>query len=256
MVESAVLWDRGSDGVGRIRLNRPEKFNALNEEAFDELFRIQAEIAEDPDVRAVLLTGEGSSFCAGADLDYVNTALASPGDFRRFTNRLRELFQNFERMAQPIVAAIHGHVLAGGLELALSCDIIIAARTARIGDQHMRLGLVPSGGDTQRIPLRLGRSQAMDILLTGRWLSAQEALDIGLVSRMVEDDELIATADEIARRLAASSFPALREVKRLTHLAYSTPLSDGLVAESDAAMSWFGTPAFHDAISGFTNRKR
>ena len=251
-----IRCERGEDGVFHLRLDRPDKLNALHPELMGEVIEAQRSLEEDPEMKVVLLSGAGRSFCAGADLTHSLSIADDPPGQREHLRCLRDMIVGFERLAQPVVCAVHGHVLAGGLELALGCDIIVAARSARIGDQHMRAGLIPGGGDTQRIPRLLGKAQALDLLLTGRWLSAEEAARIGLISRVADDEELMADAAALAAELAAMSFTALREVKRLTHLAYSTPLEQGLELEIDASIRYFNSPELRTALTSFDQRAR
>src|SRR4051812_18784262 len=184
-VSDALRVEKRPDGLCRLRLNRPDKLNALNDELVSELRQVQQRLVGDPETRVVVLSGEGRSFCAGADLTDFSKIHRDPNATRNTLWRLRDVIRGFEELAQPVVGVLHGHVLAGGLELAMGCDILVAARSTLIGDQHIRRNLVPGAGNTQRIPQRLGRTQAMDLLLTGRWVSAEEALSMGLVSRVV-----------------------------------------------------------------------
>jgi enoyl-CoA hydratase/carnithine racemase len=248
--------ERSEDRVLELTLNRPEKLNALNVPILEALRAAQAKALEDPEVRAIVLRGAGPTFCAGADLEHIEAMHADRATSRTYLNLLREVIVGFERMPQPVIGALHGHVLAGGLELALGCDILIAARSCRIGDQHMRRGFIPGGGNTQRIPRLVGPLRAMDLLLTGRWLDATEACQIGLVSRVADDGEEVTLAREIAVELAAKSPQAVREVKRLTRLATEAPLADGLQAEIESVMAYYPSPDFTAALRTFFDRAR
>ena len=249
-----LIEELGEDGVLRLRLNRPDKLNALDPELLDALIDAQRSVAEKDEVRVVLLSGEGRSFCAGADLHHTLSIHPDRNLLRDILSRLRDAVTGFERINQPVIGALHGHVLAGGLELAMGCDILLAARSAQIGDQHIRRNLIPGGGNTQRIPRHLGKARALDLLLTGRWLSAQEACDCGLVSRVCDDEILEGEAEALARELAESSPQALREIKRLTHLAYSTPLADGLELEIDASVRYFTSDELTESLNEFKAR--
>ncbi len=252
---SAITVER-SEGVCRIQLSRPEKLNALNREMVDALLEVQQSLIEDPEIHVVVLSGQGRGFSAGADLTYISQIYRDPIVARAFLNSLRDVIVNFERLEQPVIGAVHGFVLAGGLELMMGCDIVVAARSTRIGDQHMQRGFIPGGGNTQRIPWRISRVQALDLLLTGRWLTANDALSMGLISRVVDDHDLGTETERIALQLASTSYSALKEVKRLTHLAHATPIAEGLELEIDAVMRYYRDPAFVDALATFTERPR
>jgi enoyl-CoA hydratase/carnithine racemase len=248
-----LLVERGEDGICRLRLNRPDKLNALDSELLHELRAAQRELVDDPGVRAVLLSGEGRSFCAGADLTFFAGIYHDKHQARTALWLLRDVIVGFEQLPQPVICAVHGHVLAGGLELALGCDIVVAAQSARLGDQHIRRDLVPGGGATQRIPQRVGRAQAVDLLLTGRWVSADEAWAMGLVSRVVDDDALAHETEEIAREVSQASPTAVAEIKRLVGRAFGAP-ADGLELEIDAVMRQFESPEFLRSMEEFRRR--
>lgn len=249
-----LIRELTDDGVLRLRLNRPAKLNALDPGLLDELIDAQRSVAEKDEVRVVVLSGEGRSFCAGADLHHTLAIHPDRNLLRETLSRLRDAVTGFERIDQPVIAALHGHVLAGGLELAMGCDILVAARSAQIGDQHIRRNLIPGGGNTQRIPRHLGKARALDLLMTGRWLSAPEALDAGLISRVCDDEALGAEVEALAGELAESSPRAMREIKRLTHLAYSTPLADGLELEIDATVRYFTSDELTESLEEFKAR--
>lgn len=252
----SVLESRVEAGVCHVTLTRPGKLNALNQELVDSLIALQIQIRDDQDVKVVLVTAQGPSFCAGADLEHIGRVYQDPTAARLFLNTLRDVIVGFERLPQPVVAAVQGHILAGGLELMMGFDIVVAAESSRIGDQHMRRGFIPGGGNTQRLPQRLGKLRALDLLLTGRWLSASEAAQIGLVSRVAPDVSFVEEASSIAEKLATKSREALAQVKRLTHLATGVPLADGLELEIEVVMDFYDHPGFLEALESFTERVR
>ena len=252
----SLVEERLEDHVLQLTMNRPEKLNALNPPLLEALREAQAGALENPDVRVLVLHGAGSTFCAGADLAHIEHMHTDRSISRAYLNLLREVIIGFERLPQPVIGALHGHVLAGGLELAVACDILIAAKSARIGDQHMRRGFIPGGGNTQRIPRLVGLYRGIDLLLTGRWLSGEEAASIGLVSRGAEDGEELDDALALAAELAAKSPHAVAETKRLARLSADVPLSEGLQAEIEACMDYYPHAAFKDALATFTERPR
>lgn len=197
-------------GVATLTLNRPDKLNALNPALFVELRDHLGAIALDEAVRCVVLTGAGRAFCAGHDLDAIATHERAPS--RHFEP---ETVDALEQLPQPTIARIHGHCYTGGLELALACDLLIAGESARLGDTHGQWGLVPIWGMSVRLPERVGRSTAKELMFTSRRISGDEAAAIGLVDRCVADDELDATVAALAAEIVANSAGTNRIVKRL-----------------------------------------
>ncbi|MDA3041453.1 MAG: enoyl-CoA hydratase/isomerase family protein, partial [Actinomycetota bacterium] len=188
------------DGVCRITLDRPERLNAVDTEMLRVIHAEQLRLMDDLDgSHAVVLSGAGRAFCAGADIGHIEAIAHDPLAYRAFLQALRDVVVGFEQLPQPVIAAVHGVALSGGFELMLGCDIIVAGRSAMIGDQHAQRGFVPGGGSSQRVPRWLSRPHARDLLLSGRWLSGDEAFSMGLVSRVVDDDALDATVDSLAR---------------------------------------------------------
>ncbi|MGH7819433.1 MAG: enoyl-CoA hydratase/isomerase family protein, partial [Candidatus Binatia bacterium] len=208
---------RPKDGIAWITLNRPEKRNAINREMNEELWALWREFDRDPELRVAILTGAGDrAFCAGADLtDYI------PTFYEDSARKVREnaatgiggITRGLHRIYKPIIAAVNGFALAGGFELALACDVRIASRTAAFGSFEMRHGFHHADGGIVRLLASVGLSRTLDIVLSGREVSAQEALQIGLLSEVVEPDQLLASAERYARRLLESSPAALRSAK-------------------------------------------
>lgn len=198
------------DGVATLTLNRPDKLNALNPAVFIALRNHIEDIGADDAVRCVVLTGAGRAFCAGHDLDAIATGERAPS--RHFEP---ETIDAFEALPQPTVARIHGHCFTGGLELALACDLLIAADSTKIGDTHGQWGLVPVWGMSVRLPERVGRSTAKELMFTSRRITGADAAAIGLVDRSVPDDELDATIDELTTEILRNSRGTNRIVKHL-----------------------------------------
>jgi enoyl-CoA hydratase len=209
MPESLVLRT-DADGIATLTLNRPDKLNALNPAVFLELRGHLDAIAADPSVRCVVLTGAGRAFCAGHDLDAI--ASHDPAPSRHFEP---ETVDALENLPQPTIARLHGHCYTGGLELALACDLLIAGASARLGDTHGQWGLVPIWGMSVRLPERVGRSTAKEMMFTSRRLGGAEAAAIGLVDRCVPDEELDAAVAGLAAEIVANSAGTNRIVKRL-----------------------------------------
>jgi enoyl-CoA hydratase len=221
-----------ADGVATITLARPEVHNAMNDPMRRELTRCFGDLVADDEVRAIVVTGAGErAFSAGADIrEFVEPLVAVR--FREVRRRL-DFRQVMDRCPQPIIAAIRGYAFGGGLELALACDIRIASRDARLGLTEVNLGIIPGGGGTQRLPRLVGRGKALEMILTGARIEAEEALRIGLVERVVEPGEVLAVATELARSIAARAPVALRYAKEAVVKGLELPLADGLRLEND-----------------------
>ena len=199
-----------SQGLATLTLNRPDKLNALTPGSFVALRAHLDALAADDSVGCVVLRGAGRSFCAGHDLESIATGERAPS--RHFEP---ETVDALERLPQPTIARLHGHCFTGGLELALACDLLIAAESTKLGDTHGQWGLVPVWGMSVRLPERVGRSTAKELMFTSRRIDGREAAAIGLVDRCVPDDGLDGAVDELAREILANSRGTNRIVKRL-----------------------------------------
>jgi enoyl-CoA hydratase/carnithine racemase len=247
-----VTWD---GPIARVRLNRPDKFNALNPGILEGLLSAQADVRARSDVRVLLLSGAGPMFCAGADLEYIRSIYTDPTASRRYLYLLRDAILGLEQLPVPVVAAVHGVVLAGGLELMLGCDLVVAAESTRIGDQHMNYGFIPGGGSTQRLPRTVGRLRASDLLMSGRWIAAAEALSIGLVSRVLPDGELDGAATALATDLAAKNPFAMSRTKELIRRSADSELTQGLDLEIENVLGYYNAPEFAASLEAFRTRK-
>jgi enoyl-CoA hydratase/carnithine racemase len=221
-----------ADGVTTITLNRPEVHNAQNAAMRRELTETFTRLRTDDQTRVVLVHGAGDkAFSAGADIrEFVKPLV--PVEFRE-ERRRHDFRQEMDRCPQPIIAAIRGHCFGGGLELALACDIRIAADDARLGLTEIDLAIIPGGGGTQRLPRLLGRGKALEMILTGARLPAAEALAIGLVERVVPAARLLDEARALARALAGKAPVALRYAKEAVVKGLELPLADGIRLEGD-----------------------
>jgi enoyl-CoA hydratase len=215
-----------SDGLARLTLDRPEKLNALTVGSFREIDAHLDRLTQEP-IGCVLLSGAGRSFCAGHDLDAIAGG-SEDQDAGRLESRVIERLATFP---VPVVAAVRGHCLTGGLELALAADVIIAAHGARFADTHATWDLVPIWGLSQRLPRRVGRAKAMEMMFSSRAYTGQEAVAIGLANLTVPDDRLDEEADQFCRDVLANSWRATRAMKRLLAATESMPLSAGIAWE-------------------------
>jgi enoyl-CoA hydratase len=221
-----------SEHVATVTLNRPDVHNAMNEAMRRELTRCFEAVALDEDVKVVVVTGAGDkAFSAGADIrEFVEPLV--PVRFREQRRRV-DFRLAMDRCWQPIIAAINGYALGGGLEMALACDIRVAAANATLGLTEINLAIIPGGGGTQRLPRLVGRGKALEMILTGGRIPADEALRIGLVERVVPAGEALKAAAELARSIAAKAPVALRYAKEAIVKGLELPLADGLRLEGD-----------------------
>ena len=185
--------------VATLTLARPQVLNAISPAMIEEMGHALGQVATDRAVKALVVRGEGRAFCAGADLVAMEAAFADDGALRAYLQSFNRVLFALEELPVPVIALVHGHALAGGLEVLLACDLVLAAEDARIGDQHVNYGLMPGGGSTQRLPRRIGNQKAMELLFTGRWLTGQQAVAAGLALRAAPAEQL---DDELARLLA------------------------------------------------------
>lgn len=244
-------------GVCWITLARPDRLNAVDTAMLQTIRAEQLRLLDDDgSTRAVVLSGRGRAFCAGADLGHIGVITQDPAAHRAFLHALRDVIVGFEQLPQPVIAAVHGVALAGGFELMSGCDIIIAARSAMIGDQHAQRGFVPGGGSSQRLPRWLPRPQARDLLFSGRWLTGEEALSMGLVSRVTDDDDLHREVSELARELAARNWTTMRRLKELARLADELPLADGLDVEIRYCLDHGREGRILEGVEGFEHGHR
>ncbi|MEJ2890324.1 enoyl-CoA hydratase/isomerase family protein [Actinomycetospora aeridis] len=228
-----ILLGRAAEGVATLTLSRPERLNALDGPT---VARLRAAIdgleSEWPATRVVVLSGAGSSFCAGADLRWVESeVLGDDAAMAAFLDDLGGLLRRLEASPLVVVAAVHGHAVAGGLEMLLACDVVLVAEGARVGDEHIRRNLVPGAGGTQRLPRKVGRSRGLYALLTGRRLTGAEAVDWGIAHELVADRELLDTALARAAEIAGRDGHALRATKALVRRGTELPLSEALLLE-------------------------
>ena len=245
------------NAVATIRLNRPDALNALSPELLDELSSAIGEVECDEGIKALVLRGEGRAFSAGADLTYLSTAFEAPDRIGFILQKINGCLFQLEELPVPVIAVVHGFALAGGLELMLACDLVLAAEDARIGDQHVNFGLIPGGGSTQRLPRRIGMQRAMDLLTTGRWLSGAEAADWGLVLRAVQGDKLDQELEGLLGSLRTKSRPGLGWIKSVTRRGQEQSLRDGVALEALAFAQYVATSSHPmEGVQAFKEKRR
>lgn len=239
------------NAVRVITLNRPQVLNALNQAAMDELASALEECDRDEHVRCAVLWGGDKVFSAGADVREM--AEATSADMIR-SYRFQQ-WERIRRVATPIIAAVNGYAFGGGCELAMLCDIIIAAETAQFGQPEIRIGLMPGAGGTQRLTRAVGKSRAMEMILTGRPIGAHEARAAGLVSRVVPPELCVEEAKRLAREIAERPPLALRLAKEAVLQAFETTLEGGLMFERKCFHMLFGTEDKREGIRAFLEKR-
>ncbi len=233
MIDLSTVTFAAERGIARVVLNRPDRLNAISPALLEDLWRVCEAVERDPAVRVVTLTAAGRVFCAGADLGAVKELAPDAARWDGFMRLWRRVFDRIEALPVPVVAGVHGLALAGGLELVLVADLVVADAEARLGDQHANFGLVAGGGGSQRLPRLIGARRAKELMLLGGWLTAPQALEWGLVNRVAPAGTLPAAVEEIAAALADKSASASRTVKALVNRALDVDLASGLELERE-----------------------
>jgi enoyl-CoA hydratase len=246
-----------ADGIAVVTLNRPEAMNALSRKMKEELaILFRKDLVLSDEVRAVVLTGAGEkAFCAGADLKERSVETPPPASFYEQQQATHALFNDIAGFAKPLIAAINGVAFGGGMELALCCDIRIAAETARLGLTEVKLGVIPAGGGTQRLPRLIGAARAKELIFTGAALTASEALQHGIVSRVIAGDALHDEATALARDIAAQPPLAVRFAKRVIDQGQETDLRSALDYELYAASILFDTDDRKEGMKAFIEKR-
>jgi len=249
--ENIVTEQRGR--VGLVTLNRPKQLNALNDALMNELGAALLGFDADDSVGAMVVTGNAKAFAAGADIG----AMAKWTYMEVYrTNYISRNWETLRAVRKPVIAAVGGFALGGGCELAMMCDFIIAADDARFGQPEIKLGIIPGAGGTQRLPRAVGKSKAMDMILTGRMMSAEEAERAGLVSRIVPAATLVDDAVAVAATISEYSLPSVMMAKEAVNRAYEGTLSDGLLFERRMFHSLFATEDQKIGMQAFVDKQK
>lgn len=249
-----LLVDRSDDGIATLTFNRPEARNAFSRALADAVIAALDEIEHDKSVRVVVLTGSGDrAFSAGADLKERITM--DETEVRRFVSRLQGTMSRLERMAKPVIAAINGFALGGGLELALACDIRIMSSSAQVGLTETRLGIIPGAGGTQRLPRVVGVAWAKELIFTGRRIDGAEAARIGLVTHVTAPEELLPTAYRIAREIIGNAPIAVAQAKHAIQAGAQCDLETGLAIERNAYQVTIPTQDRIEALVAFREKR-
>ncbi|MDO5369631.1 enoyl-CoA hydratase-related protein [Paracoccus sp. (in: a-proteobacteria)] len=239
--------------VGIITLNRPEALNALNAQLTAELSQAVDGMERDPAIHAIVLTGSDKAFAAGADIKEIRDKTFIEVFDEQF---ITATWEAVARCRKPVIAAVSGHAIGGGFELAMMCDIIIAAECARFALPETKIGVIPGAGGTQRLTRVAGKALAMDMILTGRRLTAEEARAHGLVSRVVPDGQHLTVAVAVAQEIAASSRPIVMIAKEAVNKAYETHLAEGIHLERRLLYATFATEDRREGMAAFGEKRK
>ncbi len=251
MAYQYILTEK-QDGVGLIRFNRPKALNALSPELMDELGEALEAFDADPEVGAMVITGNERAFAAGADIK----AMAQASAVDMVTQDLIQRWETILHIKKPVIAAVSGYALGGGFELAMACDMIVASESAQFGQPEINLGIIPGFGGTQRLTRAVGKALAMEMILLDRRLSAQEALQFGLVNHVYPVEIYLDEALKLARKLARQAPIAVRLAKEAVNKAFELSLHEGLAFERRAFHLLFATEDQKEGMAAFVEKRR
>lgn len=249
--ENILVETRGN--VGLIRLNRPQALNALSPALIKDLGQVLDIFEKDPNIRAMVITGSDKAFAAGADIkvmqnfSYMDTYIS---------NYISDGWERVAQCRKPLIAAVAGFALGGGCEMAMMCDFILAADNAKFGQPEIKLGVIPGAGGTQRLTRFVGKSKAMEMVLTGRMMDAQEAERSGLVSRIVPLADLVEEAVKVAQQIADLSMPIVMMAKESVNRSYETSLAEGILFERRVFHSAFATDDQKEGMAAFVEKRK
>jgi enoyl-CoA hydratase len=242
------------NGIGYVKINRPDKLNSLNTQTIDELYEIFVKISNDDRIKAVILTGIGEkAFIAGADITELNSLDGLSG--RTFSQKGHKTLKLIENLEKPVIAAVNGFALGGGCEVALACHIRFASENAKFGQPEVNLGIIPGFGGTQRLPRLVGTGKAMELILTGSIVDAKEALRIGLVNRVYPQEDLLAAAEKMLRKIMTKGPIAVNMCIRAINKIDQMNLEQGLNYEIELFSECCATQQFKEGTSAFLEKR-
>ena len=243
------------EGIATIKINRPQVLNALNKETISELASAVDELNADKNIKVVILTGEGDkAFIAGADIKQMSNMTSL--DAKKFSELGHGMLMKIENSRLPFIAAINGYALGGGCEVLMACDICIAAKSAKIGQPEINLGVHPGFGGTQRLPRLVGRMKAKELMFTGKNIDAEEAYKIGLVNMVVDDDKLMETVDKIAGQIASKSTVQTAFIKSLVNKGADIDINSACSLEISYFSSSFSTNDQKEGMKAFLEKRK
>jgi len=250
--KNLLLEKKGNIGI--IRINRPKVLNALDKQTIKELLQAVDELEEDKHIRAAVLTGEGKSFIAGADIKQMKDM--TPLEAKVFAELGHSLPLKIEESRLPFIAAVNGYALGGGCEVMMACDICIASKNAKIGQPEINLGINPGFGGTQRLPRIVGLMKAKELLLTGRNISADEAYDIGLVNKVVDEEQLLDEVENLAEQIATKSSVQASFIKALVNKGSHIDLNSACALEISYFSTSFSTDDQKEGMTAFLEKRK
>jgi len=242
------------EGIGYLTLNRPDVRNAFNQEMIDELRDALRFIDKSEDIRILIITGAGKAFQAGADI--AELSVMKPMDILRWNEGIVRINGALEKLRQPVIAAVNGAAMGGGLELAVSCTLRVIAESAKMGVPEVTLGIIPGTGGTQRLPRLIGKGRAAEILLTGEFIDAQEAYRIGLVNRVVPHGEAVNGAEELARRIMKNAPIAVEMAKDAIEMGKDMPLENAVQYSQKNCVTCFSTEDMKEGMTAFLGKRK
>ncbi len=249
-----VLYEK-SKRIATITINRPDKLNALNQETIREISSSLDEAEKDENIRVIVITGAGDrAFSAGADISEMKGK--TPIDLQKSCRRTQEMMNKVEEMEKPVIAAINGYALGGGLELAMACDFRIASENARVGQTEINIGLIPGWGGTQRLPRFVGKAMAKEMVFTGRMIDAKTAERLGLINSVVEADQLKSTVKQFAEELSSRAPVAVKMAKQLINNSTETDLRIGMMHEAESFGILSSTEDVKEGITAFLEKRK
>jgi enoyl-CoA hydratase len=252
MSYQTILYDYEA-GIATITFNRPDKLNALNQEMLAEFQDALDQVRQNPEIRVLLLTGAGRAFIAGADIS--EFLQFGPLEARHFAASAHDLGFALAALEIPVIACVNGFALGGGLEMAMACDFIYAADTARLGQPEINLGIIPGFGGTQRLSRLVGKATAKEMVLTGRMVDASEAKTLGLVAQVFPTDTFMAECQKVAQALAAKGRVSLRAAKQAVDRGFDLDLRNACLQEVDAFALCFASPDAHEGARAFLEKR-
>ncbi len=253
MSYEAIIVER-KGGIGYLTLNRPKVFNAISARMIYEMKKAVEEFHQDLSVGVLIVTGSGRAFQSGADIQELSRM--SPLEILRWNQGVVENLDALEKMRQPVIAAINGYALGGGLELALACTLRVAAESAKLGVPEVKIGILPGAGGTQRLPRLIGKGLAAEIILTGEPIDAREAFRIGLVNRVIPDDQLMATAEAIARKILENAPIAVALAKDAIEVGKNLPLDGAIQYAQKNCITCFATEDMKEGTAAFLQKRK
>lgn len=248
----SIKFER-KEGIGFLTINKPVVLNALDGQVLDEIFQVLDTVEKEESVKALIVTGEGRAFAAGADIGAQSMLDLEGG--RNWGKKGSAIFRRLELLPIPTIAAVNGFALGGGCELALACDMILASTKAKFGQPEVSLGITPGFSGTQRLPRRIGKARAMEMILTGRMMKADEALQAGLVNKVTEPESLLDEAAELARGILKNGPLAVKYAKAAVSRGLEVDLDSGIALENELFAMCFATEDQKEGMQAFLEKR-